>query len=82
MCSNLPAWKRLTSYPLSVEAPIRLITSIFSNREDVEVVGRLSGDDAQTFIDAIDKVNFYTIPHLQAENKLVDPDQNIQTFVN
>ena len=72
----------MTSYPLSVEARIRLITPIFSDREEVEVVGRLSGDDAQAFIDAIDKVNSYTIPDSEAENKAVDIDQNLHTFVN
>ena len=64
----------MISYSLSVEARIRLITSIFSDRDEVEVVGRLSGDDAQTFIEAIDKVNSYTIPHSEAENKRVDFD--------
>ena len=65
-----------------MEARIRLITPIFSDREEVEVVGRLSGDDAQAFIDAIDKVNSYTIPDSEAENKAVDIDQNLHTFVN
>jgi hypothetical protein len=35
---------------------ISLITSIFSDPREVEVVGHLFGDDAQTFVDVLDKV--------------------------
>jgi len=38
---------------------ISLITDIFSDGEEIEVVRRLSGDDAQSFVDVIDEV----IPH-------------------
>jgi len=31
MCSDTPAWKRLTSYPLSAHERTSLITSIFSD---------------------------------------------------
>ena len=34
---------------------------IFSDRYQVEMVRRLGGNDAQTFIDVIDEVRFYTI---------------------
>ena len=34
---------------------------IFSDRYQVETVRRLGGNDAQTFIDVIDEVRFYTI---------------------
>jgi len=60
-CSNPPAWKRLISDPLSMDEYTVLITSIFSNRDEVEVVGYLSGDDAQTFVNIIDEVCAYTI---------------------
>jgi len=34
-----------------------LITRIFSDYDQVKMVGHLSGDDAQTFIDMIDEVS-------------------------
>ena len=34
-----------------------LIASIFSNRDEVEVVGHLAGDDAQAFIDVVYEVS-------------------------
>ena len=41
---------------------IQLITFIFSDHDEIEVVNRLTGDDAQTFIDTIDKVDSRAIP--------------------
>ena len=61
MCSNLPLWKRLISYPLSTHERIALITSIFSDHGEVEAVEHLTGNDAQTFIDLIDEVSTYII---------------------
>ena len=54
-CSGLPVWKWLISYPLSKHERIPLIMSIFSDHNGVEVVGRLSGDDARAFVDVIDE---------------------------
>jgi len=34
---------------------------IFSDRNQVEIVGHLSGDDAQKFIDVVDEVSFHII---------------------
>ncbi|KAF9645422.1 kinase-like protein [Thelephora ganbajun] len=51
-----PAWKQLIGHTLPTNEHISLITSIFSNRNEVEVLGNLSGDDAQAFIDVIDEV--------------------------
>jgi len=57
--TNSPAWKRLISHTLTTEERISLITEIFSHRDQVVMVGRLYGDDAQTFIDAVDEVRLY-----------------------
>jgi hypothetical protein len=57
MCSNLPLWKQLISYPLSPHERISLIPSIFSDNKEVEAVEHLSGNDAQAFIDLVDGVS-------------------------
>jgi len=54
--SERPAWKLLISRPLDMGERISLITTIFSDNNQVEKAGRLTGDDAQTFIDTIDEV--------------------------
>jgi len=54
--SDLPAWKRLINSTLPTPECISLIVSIFSDRNEVEIVGHLCGDDAQSFVDAIDGV--------------------------
>ena len=41
---------------------ISLLTTIFTERNEAEVAGNLSGDDAQTFIDMIDEVSVHTFP--------------------
>jgi len=38
-----------------------LIASIFSDRSGVEVIGHLSGDDAQAFINVMYEVSIYTL---------------------
>ena len=60
-CSGTPAWKRLTDRPLTKEDCVSLITDIFSDRSEIETVKRLRGDDAQTFVDVMDKV--LPLPH-------------------
>ena len=45
--------------PLAKDERISLITDIFSDRDETEVVKCLSGDDAQSFVDVIDEV----LPH-------------------
>ena len=55
-CSGVPAWKRTVELPLASDEQISLITDIFSDPDEIEVVKRLYGDDAQTFVDVIDKV--------------------------
>ncbi|KAF9646904.1 kinase-like protein [Thelephora ganbajun] len=51
-----PAWKRLISDTLAIHEHISLITIIFSDPNQVKMVGNLSGDDAQAFVDKIDEV--------------------------
>lgn len=60
MCSDPPAWKQLISYPLPTQERIPLIASIFSDHIESKVVGYLSGDDAQTFVDMVDEVKFHS----------------------
>ena len=43
---------------------IPMINYIFSERDEVEAVEHLSGDDAQTFIDLVYEVNLYTLSSL------------------
>ncbi|KAF9643686.1 kinase-like protein [Thelephora ganbajun] len=50
------AWKQLISHTLSTSERISLITSIFSDRNEVEVLRNLSGNDAQALINVIDEV--------------------------
>ena len=66
LCSDPPAWKRLVSHPLPPHERIYLITTIFSDRGEVEVVAQLSGADAQTFIDILNEVS--TCTHFPAKN--------------
>ena len=59
--SNPPDWKQLISFPLSTEERTALIMSIFSDPHGVEMVERLSGSDAQSFLDRVDEVNHHVI---------------------
>ena len=56
---NIPCWKRLIHSPLTSRERISLITTVFSNRDEVEAIRRLSREDAQTFVDAIYGVRSY-----------------------
>ena len=61
MRSGLPTWKWLITHPLLAHERITLIISIFSDRNEIEVVGHLSGDDAQAFVDIIDEVSIQVL---------------------
>ena len=61
MYRSPPAWKQLISPTLAIHKRIPLIESIFSDHDEVEVVGHLRGDDAQAFVDVIDEVSFHTL---------------------
>ena len=54
--SDAPAWKRLIDLPLTTDERVSLITTIFSDHDETEVVRWLRGDDAQSFVDVIDEV--------------------------
>ena len=55
-CRRIPAWKRLIDCPPDLNDRISLITEIFSDRDEVEAVRRLRGEDAQSFVDIVDEV--------------------------
>ena len=64
MRSGIPTWKWLITHPFLMHERIALITSIFSDRNEVEVVGHLSGDDAQAFVDVIDEASIQMLSPL------------------
>jgi len=47
----------LIKHTFTVDEHVSLMTKIFSDYDQVEMVGKLTGDDAQTFIDTVDKVH-------------------------
>ena len=59
--SNIPTWKRLINYPLTTDERAFLIVTIFSDDNEIEIVGRLSGGDAQAFVDTIDEASLHTL---------------------
>ena len=55
--SGDPAWKRLiASDSLTSDVRISLITDIFSDNDEIEAAKGLCGDDAQAFVDVVEKV--------------------------
>ena len=63
--SDLPAWKRLIIPALSAEERIELIKYIFSDRDEFEVFERLSGSDAQAFVDVIGEARIRILSSLK-----------------
>ena len=61
MCSEVLAWKRLIGRTLAMDEQISLITAIFSDQNQVEMVQHLSGSDAQAFVDTISEVSLCTL---------------------
>ena len=59
----------MTDHTLATHDWISLITKMFEDDNQVKVVEQLSGDDAQNFIDMIDKVTPHTILH--SKDKLI-----------
>ena len=55
--SNPPAWKRLISPVLPPDERIGLITSLFSDCDELETFKYLHRRDAQVFVDVIDEVS-------------------------
>jgi len=62
---NLPAWKRLISHPPAQSERAPLITAIFADNNEVEMVRNLCGDDAQTFVDLVDEVRLCSLSPLK-----------------
>ena len=52
-------WKRLIDCPPVASEQIPLITAIFSDDDEIEVVRGLCKDDAQAFIDIVDEVRTF-----------------------
>ena len=55
----------MINHAFTTHERIYLITRIFSDRDQVDMVRNLSGDDAQNFIDMMDEVSLHTISHLE-----------------
>ena len=54
--SGRSAWNRLITCPPTTPERTSLIAAIFSNRDEIEMISHLCGNDAQSFIDAVDEV--------------------------
>ena len=78
MChSGGPAWKRLiVDQHLTSEERISLITDIFSDRDETEMVKHLRGDDAQSFVDVV----YQVIPPLIFKQNLVYVEQVLDSL--
>ena len=63
----------MISDTLTMEERVSLIVEIFSDRDQVEMVRNLSGDDAQTFIDVTDEASFYIFIPQKSWNLLKPP---------
>ena len=56
LCSGLPAWKRLIRHAPTIDERIHLITTVFSDHNEVGMGRGISGDDAQTLADMVYEV--------------------------
>ena len=54
--SDTPLWKQLITQGLATDECVSIITAIFSDDGRITMVRNLQSDDAQSFIDAIDRV--------------------------
>ena len=54
--SDIPVWKHLIDRPLTTDGRVSLIADLLSDPDEVKTLKALSGSDAQSVIDAIDKV--------------------------
>ena len=78
--SDLPSWKHLILSPLATHERISLITTIFSNQDEVEAVRHLSGEDAQMFIDAIYEACSYILSSLKNGSTDFDPNSRVSSI--
>jgi len=58
---HLSACRRLINRAFSPHEVIPLIGAVFTSRDELQLVGGLRGDDAQTFIDVIHEVRLHTL---------------------
>ena len=49
----------MISYTLFMDERVDLIKTIFSDRDEVEMLNSLSGNDAQAFVDMIDEASIH-----------------------
>lgn len=54
------AWRRLVSCAVPQDELLALIETIFLDDEATEMINRLRGGDAQTFIDVMDGVRYHS----------------------
>ena len=74
MCSEHLVWEQLIDRNLATQDRVSLITTIFSDDNQVKRVGQLSGDEAQNLIDIINGVSARSISHSRNE---FDFDSNL-----
>ena len=62
-------WKHLIDRPFTTDERVSLITDLFSDRDEIEVLKNLSGGDAQSFIDMVDEVPLHS--HVRVTGPLI-----------
>lgn len=75
-----PGWKSLIIGPLATRERVFLITAIFSSRDKVEAIKRLSGEDAQIFVDAIYEVRSYIPSSPKNGSAFVDSNSPVSSI--
>ena len=73
--SDSPAWKRLITCPLTTHERISLITTILSNRDEIEAVDHLYENDAQFLVDIIYEVPLH---NPSSQDRPTDFDSNLR----
>ena len=80
MYSEQPPWKQLITRTFAIHERISLITTIFSDNDQVEMVKQLPGDDFQTFIDVLDQASPRVILYLK--DRLIDFNSGLHILSN
>lgn len=63
--SSSAAWKRLTNNPPPLDERISLVTGIFSDYEETEVVRLFCGENSQHLVEVVDEVYLHHIINLR-----------------
>ena len=66
----------MVELPLASDEQISLIADMFSDRDEIEVIEHLDGDDAQPFVDAMNEV----LPHSLILEEWNDLKLNLATL--